>query len=77
MAVARWHGTPGGYTNHDCRCADCRLAIRAYQLGRNLDHDVEMTDARRRYLEEFDRHLRDRRWDRSWMDDLIADLARF
>lgn len=22
----RWHGTPGGYTNHYCRCDECREA---------------------------------------------------
>ena len=22
----KWHGTPGGYTNHRCRCAACREA---------------------------------------------------
>jgi hypothetical protein len=21
-----WHGTAGGYSNHDCRCDDCRRA---------------------------------------------------
>lgn len=26
-AVAeKWHGTSGGYTNHKCRCAGCRVA---------------------------------------------------
>lgn len=24
------HGTTGGYTNHDCRCAECRAAWTAY-----------------------------------------------
>lgn len=26
----KWHGTSGGYTNHKCRCNDCRLAWNAY-----------------------------------------------
>jgi hypothetical protein len=21
-----WHGTPGGYTNHKCRCVECAAA---------------------------------------------------
>jgi hypothetical protein len=25
-----WHGTPGGYSNHDCRCDDCRQANTEY-----------------------------------------------
>ena len=28
---ASWHGTLGGYTNHDCRCAACRAKGQAYQ----------------------------------------------
>lgn len=24
--VEPWHGTSGGYTNHACRCRDCRSA---------------------------------------------------
>lgn len=26
-----WHGTLSGYTNHGCRCGDCRSAWNAYQ----------------------------------------------
>jgi IS30 family transposase len=26
-----WHATPGGYTNHKCRCDGCRWAWAAYQ----------------------------------------------
>lgn len=26
----RWHGTSGGYTNHHCRCTDCRKAWATY-----------------------------------------------
>lgn len=26
----RWHGTPGGYTNHACRCPRCTEAWRLY-----------------------------------------------
>lgn len=29
-----WHGTIGGYTNHSCKCARCRLAWREYQRPR-------------------------------------------
>jgi hypothetical protein len=25
-----WHGTVGGYTNHNCRCEACRFAIAGY-----------------------------------------------
>lgn len=25
-----WHGTPGGYTNHACRCEGCKAAHRRY-----------------------------------------------
>lgn len=24
----KWHGTISGYTNHKCRCSDCRIANR-------------------------------------------------
>jgi hypothetical protein len=27
----RWHGTPGGVSNHGCKCADCRAANASYQ----------------------------------------------
>lgn len=27
----RWHGTGGGYSNHDCRCADCKAAYAIVQ----------------------------------------------
>lgn len=27
--IENWHGTPGGYTNHKCRCDACRLAWNA------------------------------------------------
>jgi phosphoribosyl 1,2-cyclic phosphodiesterase len=26
MSAERWHGTAGGYTNHGCRCVECRTA---------------------------------------------------
>ena len=25
-AAEAWHGTAGGYTNHSCRCDDCKAA---------------------------------------------------
>lgn len=31
MSRERWHGTAGGYTNHSCRCDDCRRAAREYR----------------------------------------------
>lgn len=34
MSDEKWHGTPGGYTNHGCRCDDCRAALRDYQRRR-------------------------------------------
>lgn len=27
----QWHGTVGGYTNHKCRCADCKEAAKIYR----------------------------------------------
>lgn len=27
---AKWHGTAGGYSNHRCRCAECRRAWAEY-----------------------------------------------
>ena len=35
------HGTPGGYTNHRCRCDDCRRAwaeyMRRYQAAKRKE----------------------------------------
>lgn len=28
MSDEQWHGTSGGYTNHDCRCEGCTEAFR-------------------------------------------------
>ena len=30
LAAEPWHGTPGGYSNHKCRCPKCRAAQKAY-----------------------------------------------
>jgi hypothetical protein len=30
--VEPWHGTAGGYTNHACRCRECRDAVRIDHL---------------------------------------------
>lgn len=30
-AAGKWHGTPGGYTNHRCKCRPCRDAFAADQ----------------------------------------------
>lgn len=34
MTDEAWHGTPGGYTNHNCRCDDCRAAKSLWQKHR-------------------------------------------
>lgn len=34
MSAERWHGTGGGYSNHKCRCADCRAAHAAVMRER-------------------------------------------
>lgn len=31
--VEKWHGTSGGYTNHKCRCNDCREAWRVQHFA--------------------------------------------
>src|SRR4029079_16230482 len=30
VSAQQFHGTTGGYTNHDCRCDDCRAAWTSY-----------------------------------------------
>lgn len=32
MSIEKWHGTPGGYTNRRCRCAQCKGANKKAQL---------------------------------------------
>lgn len=32
----KWHGTTGGYTNHRCRCDECRLAWNKYCQNRRM-----------------------------------------
>lgn len=32
-----WHGTAGGYTNHSCRCDECREAWRKYHTKGGYD----------------------------------------
>lgn len=34
QSTERWHGTPGGYTNHNCHCDQCKTAWRGYQETR-------------------------------------------
>lgn len=38
LTTPAWHGTPGGYTNHGCRCLACTSAntkkVRKYRQGR-------------------------------------------
>jgi hypothetical protein len=40
-----WHGTSGGYTNHRCRCPDCKeawaVAYRAY-MNRHPEQRIKM-----------------------------------
>lgn len=33
MTREAWHGTLGGYDNHNCRCRDCKDAKAVYQRG--------------------------------------------
>jgi hypothetical protein len=40
--VERWHGTSGGYTNHKCRCDECRAAWRAYISRRRAERYAEV-----------------------------------
>jgi len=37
MTQDKWHGTPGGYTNHGCKCDRCRMAWNAARLKRYHD----------------------------------------
>lgn len=37
-----WHGTAGGYTNHHCRCNDCREAWRAVNARRRAKRYAEV-----------------------------------
>ena len=34
------HGTLGGYTNHSCRCAECRAANTAHNLRRRRERNA-------------------------------------
>lgn len=43
MSAEPWHGTTGGYTNHKCRCDDCRAALREYQKERRRARIAEAT----------------------------------
>src|SRR5271165_7010280 len=35
--AGKWHGTTDGYSNHDCRCDDCRTAWAAYTRKRRRE----------------------------------------
>lgn len=37
-----WHGTVNGYSNHHCRCLDCRRAWAAYYLDLRRHHAAEL-----------------------------------
>lgn len=36
-----WHGTTGGYSNHGCRCPQCRKAWAAYCRKRKRERTPE------------------------------------
>lgn len=44
MTDDKWHGTPGGYTNHRCRCEPCRNAWNTYFRGRRSRRADAPTD---------------------------------
>ena len=46
MSDETWHGTPGGYTNHRCRCDACRAALRDYQRDRRQQRIASATPDR-------------------------------
>lgn len=46
------HGTPGGYTNHRCRCDECRTAWREYRRGYGRGAQRARYEAARRYAAE-------------------------
>lgn len=45
----KWHGTSGGYSNHKCRCDDCRLAWNKYcrekKRKKRLEYEFRESDA--------------------------------
>jgi hypothetical protein len=41
-----WHGTPGGYTNHRCKCVDCRTAWATYRRVRRIKEALPPTCSR-------------------------------
>ena len=53
---ARWHGTPGGYTNHGCRCFACKLAHARYKRRPGAAHRHAQTQARYRNRTLAQRH---------------------
>lgn len=44
----RWCGTPTGYVNHNCRCADCTKAWRIRQLAYMHSHPEQQEKKRER-----------------------------
>jgi hypothetical protein len=46
MSIETWHGTPGGYTNHHCRCDGCRSALREYQRVKRAQRIASATPDR-------------------------------
>jgi len=36
-----WHSTPGGYSNHNCRCVGCTVANSEYQAKRRQERYAE------------------------------------
>lgn len=58
MSGERWHGTPGGYSNHKCRCDDCRQAAREYRRQYARTHSREDYKGRYPVLEYVKRYKR-------------------
>lgn len=42
-----WHGTPGGYSNHACRCARCKDAWRVFHRDQRSRRRSELVELRR------------------------------
>jgi hypothetical protein len=53
----RWHGTYGGYTNHDCRCEACRRAATVRHL-RYMNAHPEQREKQRAYMRRYNKKKR-------------------
>jgi hypothetical protein len=47
-----WHGSIGGYTNHDCRCECCRTAWNDYRRKQEFKPRWRKCKCRKNYLEK-------------------------